>query len=185
MPFALPEGGIFQGALVVQVVEDSPAGVAGLTEGDVITALDGEPIDGPEALSEAVAAHAPGDRVTLTIFRMGDGQEQEIKVTLAEHPDDEGRGFLGVSISGLLRMEQFGDPSAPGQFHFRRGQPGSEFHWEEMPFDPGNMPFDPHELPFNWEEMPFDPENLPFDLDKLPMDPEDFERHLQMDDRSA
>jgi hypothetical protein len=178
MPFALSEGEALQGALVVLVAEDSPAAVAGLTEGDVITALDGEPIEGPEALAAAVAAHEPGDRVTLTVFRMGDGQKQEIKVKLAEHPDEQGRGFLGVTISGLFRMEHFGDPSAPGQFHFHHGEPGSEFHWDEMPFNW-------EEMPFNWEEMPFDPENWPFDLDKLPMDPEDLKRHLQFDDLSA
>jgi len=181
----MPEGGTLQGALVVQVVDDSPAAAVGLTEGDVITALDGEPIEGPDALSAAVAAYEPGDRVTLTVLRMGDGQEQEIKVTLAEHPDGEGRGFLGVSISDFLRMERFADPSAPQQFHFRHGRPGSEFHWDEMPFNWEEMPFDPGDMPFHWEEMPFDPENLPFDLDKLPMDPEDFQRHLQRDDRSA
>jgi membrane-associated protease RseP (regulator of RpoE activity) len=178
LPFPMPQGGVFQGALVVQVVDDSPAAAAGLTEGDVITALDGEPIEGPDALSQAVAAHEPGDRITLTIFGMGEGQEQEIQVTLAEHPDDEERGYLGVSISGFLRMEQHGDPSGPGRFHFRYGEPGSEFNWDEMPFDPDD-------LPFNWQEMPFDLEDLPFDLDELPMDPEDFWRHLQLDDRSA
>jgi membrane-associated protease RseP (regulator of RpoE activity) len=178
MPFPMPEGGVFQGALVVQVVDDSPAAAAGLTEGDVITALDGEPIEGPEALSQAVAEHEPGDKVILTVFGMGDGQEQEIQVTLAENPDDEGRGYLGVSISGFLRMERHGDPSGPGRFHFRYGEPGSEFDWDEMPFDP-------EDLPFNWDEMPFDLDDLPFDLDELPVDPEDFRRHLQLDDRSA
>ncbi len=43
----LPEGAVSQGAIVRSATEDSPAAAAGLSEGDVITAIDGEAVQGP------------------------------------------------------------------------------------------------------------------------------------------
>jgi putative serine protease PepD len=72
------------GAQVSSVTSGSPAEKAGLKAGDVITALDGKPITKADDLTAAVSAHAPNDKVTLTITR--DGKSQSIDVTLGVRP---------------------------------------------------------------------------------------------------
>ncbi|WP_218975305.1 S1C family serine protease [Miniimonas arenae] len=57
-----------------------PAETAGVQPGDVILAIDGQPVTLPEELIVAIRAHAPGDVVTLTV-REG-GTEREVAVTL-------------------------------------------------------------------------------------------------------
>lgn len=55
-----------------------------LIGGDIITAIDGEPVPSVEALRAALQEASPGDTVTLSILR--DGEEQELDVTLEEVP---------------------------------------------------------------------------------------------------
>ena len=63
------------------VVPGGPADQAGIQPGDVITAIDGQPVADAEELIVAIRTHSPGDTVTLTIKR--DGQESDVSVTLA------------------------------------------------------------------------------------------------------
>jgi S1-C subfamily serine protease len=81
--YALPKGDFEGGAVVRRVAEDSPAEAAGLKRGDIITAVDDEPVDGPEAVVDAVASHQPGDVLKLTLHRPEDSETVEIEVTLA------------------------------------------------------------------------------------------------------
>ena len=74
-----PTGG--PGAVVEEVVEDSPAERAGLQPGDVIVALGGREVSGPDDLQDAVAARQPGDEVQLTLRR--GGETRSARVTLA------------------------------------------------------------------------------------------------------
>ena len=50
----------------------------------MITAFDGKTITSADDLTAAVAAHAPKDKVTLTITR--DGKSMSIDVTLGVRP---------------------------------------------------------------------------------------------------
>jgi S1-C subfamily serine protease len=93
------------GAMVLVVAEDSPASAAGLREGDVIAALDGEPVLGPGSLVEIVAEREPGDEVELTVYRLTGAAfrhtragrvRRNVQVTLGEHPTREGKAYLGV-----------------------------------------------------------------------------------------
>ena len=68
------------GAYVNEVTAGGPSEQAGIQQGDIITALDGEQITSADGLIIAVREHEVGDEVTLTVVR--DGSEQEIKVTL-------------------------------------------------------------------------------------------------------
>ena len=70
------------GAYVAAVSQGSGAEAAGLQEGDIITALDGESVEGASDLMLAVRGKNPGDTVKLTVTRTG--QEQEISVTLGD-----------------------------------------------------------------------------------------------------
>ena len=69
-----------QGAAIGEVVAGSPAEKAGLQQMDVITAVDGKPLSDTYTLINALSGHKPGDKVKLTVWRMG--QSETIEVTL-------------------------------------------------------------------------------------------------------
>ncbi|MDB5507302.1 MAG: HtrA protease/chaperone protein [Devosia sp.] len=69
-----------RGALVTEPSEGGPADKAGISSGDVVTAVDGDPIDNALDLSRTIAGKAPGSTVELTVWR--NGAEQKISVTL-------------------------------------------------------------------------------------------------------
>jgi S1-C subfamily serine protease len=89
------------GALITDVVNDSPADDAGLngstggdtfqlrqvkTGGDVVIAVDGDPVLANNDLSTLIAQHKPGDTVTLDVIR--DGRKESVDVTLGSRPAD-------------------------------------------------------------------------------------------------
>lgn len=103
-----PAPGILGGAVVVMsVTEGSPAAEAGLQHGDLITALDGEPLDSAAALIDAIAGRKPGAQVTLGVLHAGDEAEVLLQVRLGEHPDEPGRAYLGVTVRDLGRIYRF------------------------------------------------------------------------------
>ena len=63
--FGIADG---KGVLVTAVTDDSPAAKAGLKAGDVITAIDGEKVEGAGDLSRTINKKKDGD-VTLTVVR--------------------------------------------------------------------------------------------------------------------
>jgi S1-C subfamily serine protease len=86
-----------KGVLVEQVQQGSPADKAGLrgsykpvtingqqvlVGGDIIVALDGEPVNRMEELQNLIQKHKPGDEVTLKVWR--ESASKEIKVTLGK-----------------------------------------------------------------------------------------------------
>ena len=73
------------GVLALVITEDSPAGEAGLREGDVIVAIDGDEVRIVEDLLAQLRERAPGDRITLAIVR--DGDRRELQVTLTDRPE--------------------------------------------------------------------------------------------------
>lgn len=83
-----------RGAVVTEVLADTPAEEAGLRAGDVITAVDRTPVNRLHELSDVLAQYEPGDRVTLTIWRAG--QTVTTRVILGEHPDVAGAPYLGI-----------------------------------------------------------------------------------------
>jgi S1-C subfamily serine protease len=89
------------GALITDIVDGSPADDAGLkgasdqttfqlqqvkTGGDLVVAVDGMPVLQNNDLSELIATHKPGDKVTLEVIR--DGDRSEVEVTLGSRPAD-------------------------------------------------------------------------------------------------
>ena len=59
------------GVGVAKVGTGSAAANAGLKAGDVITAVDGAAVTSAEQLRAVIAAHKPGDRITVTVTRSG------------------------------------------------------------------------------------------------------------------
>ena len=79
--FELPE---VAGALVQNVTRNAPAERAGLEDYDVITALDGDKVLTGNDLQHKIALKAPGDRVSVTLYR--EGRPRDITVQLGEAP---------------------------------------------------------------------------------------------------
>ncbi|HLH23539.1 MAG TPA: trypsin-like peptidase domain-containing protein [Chloroflexota bacterium] len=73
-----------QGVLVQRVAPNSPAAKAGLQQGDIITAVDGQKLTEEAALPKYVQKHKSGDTIQLTVVR--NGQERTVPVTLADRP---------------------------------------------------------------------------------------------------
>lgn len=71
-------GGDTRGALVIDVIADSPAAQAGLMEGDVIQALNGVRTNTVSQLQSAVSKLQGGDRAKLTVIRGGRTIEVEV-----------------------------------------------------------------------------------------------------------
>ena len=53
------------GAMIVDVVPGSPADTAGLQPGDIITEIDGRPVQGPSDLESALAGMHAGQQVQI------------------------------------------------------------------------------------------------------------------------
>jgi putative serine protease PepD len=68
------------GVGVAQVEAGSAAADAGVQTGDVITAVDGTAVTTPQQLRAIIAAHKPGDTLTLVVRR--DGGSKTLKATL-------------------------------------------------------------------------------------------------------
>jgi S1-C subfamily serine protease len=62
----------------------SPAAEAGLLEGDIVVAVDGDAVDEDHDLSTRILPHVPGDSVSLSVVR--DGETLEITLTLGTLP---------------------------------------------------------------------------------------------------
>jgi 2-alkenal reductase len=72
------------GVLVLQVDPATPASQAGLTVGDVIVAISGDPIDPENPFINVLMRHQVGETVTLSVNRFG--RELALEVTLGERP---------------------------------------------------------------------------------------------------
>lgn len=102
------------GALIGSIAPDSAAAKAGLTPGDVILEVNGEPITRSGDLSSRISLAIPGDTVRLKIWR--DKTARELSVKLG-HSDDSANtrtpkdseaqpGQLGLDLRPLTREEQ-------------------------------------------------------------------------------
>ena len=78
------EPGARRGAQIQGVERNSPAARAGLRNGDVLVALNGERMDGSRTLIRAVSITPPGQTVRLTVVR--DGRQQEVAVQVGRRP---------------------------------------------------------------------------------------------------
>jgi putative serine protease PepD len=70
------------GARVSQVSSGSPAQLAGLRTGDVITSINNQTVDTAEALIVAIRTHRPGENVKLAFQRAG--KDRQVSVILGQ-----------------------------------------------------------------------------------------------------
>jgi serine protease Do len=117
-----------RGVLISGVTPSGPADRAGIKTGDIVTAIDGQPINDPNTLRNRIASSAPGSQVTLTIDRNGKGmqvkatldeltvQEAQTKQSGSDQAGGEG-GALGLSVQPLT-------PDDAAQLGLSRGTRG-------------------------------------------------------------
>jgi Do/DeqQ family serine protease len=115
-----------RGVIVSSVTAGGPANKAGLKTGDVILKLNGKDMNDSNELRNAIAGMAPGNEVTLTIWR--DGKEQEVRVRLSELTPETARSSeeqggsdtsrrLGISVVPMT-------PDLAAQLGLPRGTQG-------------------------------------------------------------
>jgi serine protease Do len=74
-----------EGALVAEPQANGPAAKAGIESGDVITAVNGEPVKDARELARTIGGLAPGNAVKLNVLHKG--QEKVINLTLGQLPN--------------------------------------------------------------------------------------------------
>jgi serine protease Do len=74
-----------RGVLVAGVERGSPAARAGIRQGDIVTAINGERVETSRALVRNIAAIQPGQTVRLSILR--EGRPSEIPVQIGRRPN--------------------------------------------------------------------------------------------------
>jgi serine protease DegS len=72
------------GILVSGVFRDGPAYQAGVAPGDVITEINGEPLQDPRDALTFIATKRPGDEVEITVIRKGEAYR--IQARIGERP---------------------------------------------------------------------------------------------------
>jgi Do/DeqQ family serine protease len=108
------EKGIKQvrGVYIASVNEGSAAEKAGLKQGDVITAINGNPVFSASELQEQVARYRPGDKIKVTYVR--DGKTQEVDAVLRNKLGETGivkkedmasRTVLGAQLKAATQDE--------------------------------------------------------------------------------
>jgi len=142
-----------RGALVEEVLEDTPAYKTGLKAGDVITAIDGAKVADVEDVVDEISEYEPGDTVTVSVIR--DHKPMDFKVELAEDDDTWGDltfydgDLTGLgTLKGLKALDALEDldievpelpdvPDAPDAYRYMPyGKHGQyQFNWDRKEFD--------------------------------------------------
>jgi len=73
-----------QGALIIEVLNDSPAGKAGLKPGDILVAIEAKPVVDQASSLNIIAALKPGSTAMHKVLR--DKQAKEIRVSVGKRP---------------------------------------------------------------------------------------------------
>ncbi len=97
---------VHQGALIAQVVEDSPADKAGLKPGDIVVAVDGRPIRAGADLRNRIGLKPVGQSMRVDYLR--NGKTRQVEIVITESPQTTARGkelnayFEGASLRDYL-----------------------------------------------------------------------------------
>jgi serine protease Do len=109
------------GVLVNDVTAGTPGAKAGLRRGDIITAVNGKPVDTGDQLQLQISQTSPGTTVKLSVWR--DGKIDEIPVTLGILPENAGnknnpneQGQQGPGVMKGVQVENL-TPSIANQLN--------------------------------------------------------------------
>ena len=96
-----------KGALVAEAQDDGPAKKAGVSAGDVITAVNGTEVASPKELARVIAGLTPGKSVDLTVWRKG--KSEVVKVDLGELPGAEKQASADSKDEAPAQTDTLGD----------------------------------------------------------------------------
>jgi serine protease Do len=99
------------GAMIVEVIQETPAEAAGLRSGDLVVAFRERPVVDTRSLQRAVASAAVGETVALTVLRP-DGR-RNLTVRLAAMPDAVAAERVAAEFGFLVR-DPDGQPELGG-----------------------------------------------------------------------
>jgi len=105
--------GLKGGLIVAQVLDDSPAGKAGLKHNDVLIAMNGKPLESPEQFKKLVVSEKGGSKANFIVVR--GGKKENLVVVLGERD--------GNRLGQLFEKGEFGQ-----KFKFD-GVDGKGFQW--------------------------------------------------------
>ena len=74
------------GSIIATVQPGSPAEQAGVLIGDIVLAVDGEPVNGQAGLVAAIRDRTPGDSISIDLVR--DGERLTVSAVLVARPQD-------------------------------------------------------------------------------------------------
>lgn len=77
-----------EGVLVNVVGPGTPAAIAGIQVGDIVTQIDQTPISKRSDIDAALSASKPGDSVSIEVLRGEPNSPTQLQATLTEHPLD-------------------------------------------------------------------------------------------------
>ncbi|HEX7503518.1 MAG TPA: PDZ domain-containing protein [Acidobacteriota bacterium] len=97
--------GVSHGVQVMDVEKESAADQAGIQEGDVIQAVNGEKVRDPQALAEIVRESAAGSTVKIGIWR--GGKALEIKAVLGQLGPRRNFIWQGAPLTKIVRSRAF------------------------------------------------------------------------------
>ncbi len=87
-----------KGAVVADVVPGGPAQKAGLQQGDVVVAVNGQPVNSNTEMTREVAKTPAGDIAHINLFR--DGKERTVDIRTAIRPSEAELAQNGGAIEG-------------------------------------------------------------------------------------
>lgn len=112
--FGAPED---RGVMISRVREGSPAERAGLAVGDIVTDVDGEPVEGTWDMGVAIRRHQAGEEADLVVWR--DGRSLDFRIAVEEREREQ------VHLDRLLRFGPDGEHAI-----LRPGDGPQVFRWK-------------------------------------------------------
>jgi serine protease Do len=107
--FGLREG---FGAMIVEVIKETPAAAAGLRTGDLVVAFHDRPVVDTRGLQRAIASTTVGESVKLTVLRREEGR-RPVQVKVGAMPDAVAAERVAAEYGFLLRDPE-GQPEMRG-----------------------------------------------------------------------
>ena len=90
-----------QGAYVSRIAPGGPAARAGLKPGDLVTEVDGSPVESADQFVERIAEHEIGEKLRIGIVRNGDTRHVALQIAELPTQVDEDRAKLGIVLQTL------------------------------------------------------------------------------------
>jgi serine protease Do len=110
-----------KGALVAEVMEDTPAQQGGLERGDIIISFAGKEVETPNELQRIVAATLPNKRVKVEVIR--DGKAKTLTVKVGTMPDEITETEKAITTDLGLTVQTL-TPDLAEQFNWSRDEKG-------------------------------------------------------------